>query len=81
MNWREAKIACKKLGLGWRLPIKEELNMLYENKEEIGGFANNDYWSSSEFDNFNAWVQNFYNGVQTSDIKNGDNYVRAVRSS
>ena len=35
MNWHEAKIACKKLGTGWRLPTKDELNMLYENREEI----------------------------------------------
>ena len=64
MNWHEAKIACKKLGTGWRLPTKDELNMLYENMEEIGGFASNNYWSSTEYDNYNAWLQNFYDGYQ-----------------
>ena len=59
MNWHEAKIACKKLGPGWRLPTKDELNMLYKNKEEIGGFANNFYWSSTEYDNSSAWFQFF----------------------
>ena len=82
MNWREAKIACKKLGLGWRLPIKEELNMLYENKEEIGGFATSYYWSSTEYDSSNAWLQNFFNGNQsTSFIKYDFSFVRAVRAS
>ena len=81
MNWHEAKIACKKLGTGWRLPTKDELNMLYENKEEIGGFANLTYWSSSEYDNFNAWSQYFSLGLQFCPTKVNYNYVRAVRAS
>ena len=81
MNWHEAKIACKNLGPGWRLPTKDELNMLYKNKEEIGGFANGNYWSSTEFDNVSAWVRFFSNGVQGGNGKNGSNYVRAVRAS
>ena len=79
MNWHEAKIACKKLGPGWRLPTKDELNMLYENKEEIGGFVNNYYWSSTENDNNNAWKQSFANGLQNIGSKGNSNYGRAVR--
>ena len=82
MNWYDAKIACQKLGLGWRLPTKDELNMLYENKEEIGGFADNSYWSSTEFINFLAWVHNFGSGIEGNNDKNylyGS--VRAVRAS
>ena len=37
MNWREAQNYCADLGDGWRLPTKDELNLLYENKEKIGG--------------------------------------------
>jgi len=81
MNWHEAKIACKKLGLGWRLPTKDELNMLYENKEEIGGFANVNYWSSTVFVNSSAWAQGFNNGSQFFDFKYFNLYVRAVRAS
>jgi|TARA_R110000803_G_scaffold88896_2_gene155929 hypothetical protein len=81
MNWHEAIVACKKLGIGWRLPTKDELDMLYENREEIGGFANNYYWSSSE-DDFNfAWLQDFLVGLQTSNSKSLAYYVRAVRAS
>ena len=40
--------ACAALGGGWRLPTKDELNILYENKDKIGGFASNNYWSSTE---------------------------------
>tara|TARA_R110001592_G_scaffold80028_5_gene238790 strand:+ start:103 stop:426 length:324 start_codon:yes stop_codon:yes gene_type:complete len=81
MNWHEAKIACKKLGTGWRLPTKDELNMLYENMEEIGDFALNYYWSSTEYVNSNAWLQDFTNGFQLINVKVDYFYVRAVRAS
>ena len=63
------------------MPTKDELNMLYENKEDIGGFASDDYWSSTEFDNFNAWFQSFYLGNQFIYTKFNYFYVRAVRAS
>ena len=81
MTWREAKIACKKLGIGWRLPTKDELDMLYENREEIGGFAFNYYWSSTEYGSFNAWLQSFPNGFQDYFNEVSYFYVRAVRAS
>jgi uncharacterized protein (TIGR02145 family) len=79
-----AKI-CQDLVLGvysdWYLPSKGELNKLYLNKAAIGGFTSGDYWSSTEFDNSNAWRQYFYNGVQDANLKNGANYyVRAVQA-
>jgi len=39
MTWYDAKKACTDLGNGWRLPTKDELNLLYINKDKIGGFA------------------------------------------
>jgi len=81
MTWHEAISACKKLGTGWRLPTKDELNMLYENKEEIGGFAYFFYWSSTETGNGSAWVQYFSNGVQGYYNKLNCYCVRAVRAS
>ena len=39
MDWDEAMKACADLDEGWRLPTKDELNILYENKDKIGGFA------------------------------------------
>ena len=80
MTWRDAKIACAKLGNGWRLPNKDELNILYKNKDKIGGFANSSYWSSTEYGSTDAWYQYFANGDQDSFYKNDTSYVRAVRN-
>ena len=80
MTWYEAKKACADLGGGWRLPTKDELDMMYENKDKIGGFANFSYWSSTEYANNDAWVQVFNNGSQFYYFKNFGSYVRAVRA-
>ena len=81
MTWRDAKIACAKLGNGWRLPNKDELNILYKNKNDIGGFSDDCYWSSAEGDSSSfAWCQSFDDGYQLDDDKNYTYYVRAVRT-
>jgi len=41
--------------------------------------ADSFYWSSSEFDDNNAWKQNFNNGNQNNNNKNNNNRVRAIR--
>ena len=60
------------LGPDWRLPSKDELNLLYLNKKKIGGFSvdNYEYASSTTYerDRDKFWVQDFYNGKQ--DLKN-----------
>jgi hypothetical protein len=73
------------LGNGWRLPTKDELNTLYLNKDKIGGFKNDYYWSISTFPGNKYWLQNFTNGSQNQygngiDLFFGLAYVRAVRS-
>ena len=84
MDWYEAKKACANLGSGWRLPTIEELNLMYLNKDKIGGFANSGYnsgyWSSAEYSNGDAWLQYFDRGFQDFNGKNYNGNVRAVRS-
>ena len=65
----------------WRLPTTDELNLMYENlyKKDIGGFADDYYWSSSEINSSNAWYQYFYSGSQYDFSKNLYERVRAVR--
>ncbi len=64
----------------WYLPSKHELNLLYLEKAQVGGFANGNYWSSTESGNFDAWYQYFFNGFQYYYYKNFSYYVRAVRA-
>ncbi len=86
MDWNSAKTACDELILNgysdWHLPSQEELNALYVNLKQIGvgGFANNDYWSSTEGYSNGAWRQDFDNGRQTNDYKDNEFNVRAVRA-
>jgi len=64
----------------WFLPSKDELNQIYLQKTAIGGFASNEYWSSSEDSADYAWFQYFSTGYQNLDYKSSAYYVRAVRA-
>lgn len=64
----------------WYLPSKNELNKLYINRVAVGGFAIDNYWSSSEYDLNNAWFQYFGDGSQPALNKANTFSVRAVRS-
>lgn len=64
----------------WYLPSKYELELLYLQKTVVGGFADVNYWSSSETNNVLAWFQFFDNGFQNFNIKNSTYYVRAIRA-
>ena len=45
-----------------------------------GGFSTDNYWSSSEVDDYYAWPQDFYAGGQLGNPKDGTFYVRPVRA-
>ena len=85
-EWSEAKDTAQEYmggGLsGWRLPTKDELNSLYLKKGIVGGFKNDDaYSSSSEVGLYDSWVQWFYDGLQVSlNGKFYECYVRPVRA-
>ena len=78
MNWEDANNWCKSIGQD--LPPREVLLMAFLNPEIRSKFANDYYWSSSEFDSNGAWGQDFNDGIQFD----GDKYfalpVRAVRA-
>ena len=81
--WKNAKAICATLGPGWRLPTKEELYILYQNKNKIGNFSKYGYWSSSTGNQEGvAWHQDFYLGGTKPSIanKNSPWGVRAVKS-
>lgn len=64
----------------WYLPSKEELNVLYEQKELIGGYEHGYYWSSSEVDSHFAWYQHFDFGFQDYLNKDFSYFFRPIRS-
>jgi uncharacterized protein (TIGR02145 family) len=68
----------------WYLPSKEELNKLRINRDGIGGFADDFYWSSSEYgvEGVLAWYQNFHIGADQGAIDKGIRTfnVRAIRA-
>jgi hypothetical protein len=64
----------------WFLPSKDELNQMYVNKTNIGGFTTGYYWSSSEVVANNARYQLFPNGAQNVAVKSNGYYVRPVRA-
>jgi hypothetical protein len=85
-----AALAARSYGPEWFLPSINELNQMFTNKATInttasanGGsnFAINYYWSSTEYDSNNAWLQNFNNGSQYGNIKSHTSFsMRAVRA-
>jgi hypothetical protein len=64
----------------WFLPSKDELNELYARKAIVDGFADDFYWSSSEYVDDAAWFQDFFDGSQDYNAKIAPTYVRAVRA-
>ncbi|MDC1384754.1 DUF1566 domain-containing protein [Crocinitomicaceae bacterium] len=68
-------------------PTKDELNVLCENKDKIGGFAGNYYWSSrrlwsnteKDFTSW-SWGQSFPSGYEFTSGNYSNYYVRAVRA-
>ncbi|MBK6963013.1 MAG: DUF1566 domain-containing protein [Bacteroidales bacterium] len=65
----------------WFLPSRDELVQMYIQRSAIGGFAVNDYWSSSEIDPGSGWEQNFaWDGQTHMQYKGNPGYVRAIRA-
>lgn len=70
---------------GWFLPSYDQLNCLYTNRADIGGFADDTYWNSTENsedpENL-AWYQVFVNddGRRLTSNKNNSIHVRCTRS-
>jgi Protein of unknown function (DUF1566) len=69
----------------WRVPTKNELNVLFNNRAAIGGLnvsGSNPagwYWSATPYDAWPAWCQRFNDGYQFSYCKDLPSSVRLVR--
>jgi hypothetical protein len=66
----------------WFIPSYDELQLVYTLRDTIGGFNNNWYWFSSEWEmnsSMGRTVQ-FFNGSPVSNAKTSDLTVRLIRA-
>lgn len=65
----------------WSLPSSSELQKLFDNRNSIGGFSEQYYWSSTGSGVVNAQAINFFNlsGLTSGMTKNNSYRIRAVR--
>ena len=80
-----AALAARSNGPEWFLPSAKELNEMYVNEatlEAVSGFApfGFSYWSSTEWDSNDVWLQYFFYGNQIFNDKSITSSVRAVRA-
>jgi TolB-like protein len=66
----------------WRLPTKDELNLIYQNlrAKNIGSLGDSWHWSSSEYSGGTAWGRRFSDGDQGPTNKTNTYSVRTVRA-
>ncbi|MFM7589791.1 MAG: hypothetical protein ACKO55_11850 [Bacteroidota bacterium] len=80
MLWENASLACAALGNGWRLPTRNELDMMYRqlHKHGKGNFKPYWYWSKSQY----VMHMHFGSGFVSNDFYSQFNEfnVRAVRN-
>jgi len=74
VNWKQADQYCGKMSVGgysnWRLPTIDELNGIYDQKQNVGGYhikggirlSNCCPWSSTLHDPEEAWLLHFMGG-------------------
>lgn len=72
MTWKKADKYIKENFSDWRMPTREELQLMYDHKDAIGGFKMSNsgsdfpqwYWSCTEHREFPAhvWGANFSDG-------------------
>ena len=78
-TYAHAMQAIDSIGEGWRLPSVEEMKLLFENKDKIGGFTANYYWTS-ETNGDKATHFGFVLGDITAVPKHHGKRIRLVRT-
>lgn len=79
MRWRDAYVLSQSYKEGWRLPTKEELEVLYMKKKNLGSFVENEWYWGSEHTTVSAWAGIMYSSAFDYDKLELLN-VRLVRS-
>jgi hypothetical protein len=89
VSWSTAYSLCDNSTLDgytdWRLPTKDELAVLYNERNTIGGFVTSSspyYWSSTAASSSAHWFQNFSSGAQNNFYADDSiNRCRCVRNN
>lgn len=85
-NWESANTMCNNSTIGdlsdWRLPTLDELYVLYNNRDFIGGFTTGIYLSSTGYSGDNRFhaAISFYTGTIVQAYNWDEYYFRAVRT-
>ena len=83
-DWLTAKKECEELEINgyddWQLPSKDEIDILYKSKDQIGGFTDDYYWSCTDIEATFAYNFTFGGGYAGKNDKINICPVRAVRS-
>jgi hypothetical protein len=87
MSWNDAmkKFDGSEKSERWRLPTKEELDLIYKNKgmfkglDLTGSLPAGWYWSGTPGYGSHAYDQRFSDGLQLDDFRYLDSSVRCVR--
>ncbi|MCL2412189.1 MAG: DUF1566 domain-containing protein, partial [Treponema sp.] len=72
--------AARGFGADWFLPSRNELNALFQNRAAVGNLGTGWFWSSSQGNTTNAWLQSFASGSRLDFNKHSNDAVRAVRA-
>ena len=83
VDWYDAVTMCDNYTLAgltdWRLPTKDELMTMYNNRNTIGNFKDGWYWSSTTTYGSYAYRVDLSSGYVSNDHKSNSYYVRCVR--
>ena len=86
-QWAEAEKVAEGYRGGnlsdWRLPTKEELNLVYRNLLKPGiimGQGDDWHWSSFQYYGYHFWAQRFGDGGQVPNSNHYEHSVRAIRA-
>ncbi|MFW6364053.1 MAG: DUF1566 domain-containing protein [Spirochaeta sp.] len=83
LAWEDAAAAVQELKYGgaddWVLPSKKQLDLLFQHREEIGGFSAPRYYWSRTGSGDQYWIQDFFSGYQDLGRPDDRYAVRPVR--
>lgn len=86
-DWASAKKWCSQLGGGWKLPLRSDLQTIFNKRDKINqvlkanGYTEvqgDRYWTSEEYNKDHAWGVNVYTGSASLSRQSDPGFVRAV---